>query len=268
MNTVEIIEADQTVPASSALDLMQGAIAKGASVEVMRQLLDLHERSQAFQARKAFDAAMASAKAEIPVIVKSNMVDFTTKFGRTHYAYEDIGSIADVIDPILSKHGLYYRWSTAPTDNAAVTLVTCIVSHRDGHSIQNSLPATRDETGNKNINQAVGSAVTYMQRYTLKAALGLAAAKDDDARGSTAPETQSEYLMRWTALMREATDDVELKTQWQAEADLRREVFSTKDNDAVKRLVDKVITRSKELKAAQEQHEADLATKRLEAEDA
>jgi len=266
MNTVEIIEADQAVPANSALDLMQGAIAKGASVEVMRQLLDLHERSQAFQARKAFDAAMAAAKAEIPVIVKSNTVDFTTKFGRTHYAYEDIGSIAEVIDPILSKYGLYYRWSTEPTDNPAVTLVTCIVSHREGHSIHNSLPAERDETGNKNKNQAVGSAVTYMQRYTLKAALGLAAAKDDDGRGGV--ETQSEYLMRWTALIHDATDDVELKTQWAAEADLRLKIFSKNDNDAVKRLVDKVITRCKELKSAQEKHEADLATQRLKAEDA
>jgi hypothetical protein len=262
MNTVEIIEADHSMP----LGLMQSAIAKGASVEVMRQLLDLHERSQAFEARKAFDAAMAAAKAEIPVIVKSNTVDFTTKFGRTHYAYEDIGSIAEVIDPILSKHGLYYRWSTEPTDNPAVTLVTCIVSHRDGHSIQNSLPAIRDETGNKNINQAVGSAVTYMQRYTLKAALGIAAAKDDDGRGGA--ETQSEYLMRWTALIRDATDDVELKTQWQDEADLRRQVFSAKDNDAVKRLVDKVIARCKELQSAQEQHEASLPTQRLKAEDA
>lgn len=266
MNTVEIIEADQAV--GMPLGLMQSAIAKGASVEVMRQLLDLHERSQAFEARKAFDAAMAAAKAEIPVIVKSNMVDFTTKFGRTHYAYEDIGSIAEVIDPILSKYGLYYRWSTEPTDNPAVTLVTCIVSHREGHSIHNSLPAERDETGNKNKNQAVGSAVTYMQRYTLKAALGLAAAKDDDGRGGAAPETQSEYLMRWTALIRDATDDVELKTQWQEEADLRLRIFSKNDNDAVKRLVDKVIARCKELKSAQEKHEADLATQRLKAEDA
>lgn len=262
MNTVEIIEADQ---ANSAMYLMQDAIAKGASVDIMRQLLDLHERSQAFQARKAFDAAMAAAKAEIPVIVKNQLVDFTTKFGRTHYAYEDLGAIAEVIDPILSKYGLYYRWRTEPTDDKAVTLVTCIVSHKDGHSVQNSLPAIRDETGNKNINQAVGSAVTYMQRYTLKAALGLAAAKDDDGRGGV--ETQSEYLMRWTALIRDATDDVELKTQWQDEADLRRQVFSTKDNDAVKRLVDKVIARCKELKSAQEKHEADLATQRLKAED-
>jgi len=66
----------------------------------------------------------------------------------------------------------------------------------------------------------------------------------------------------------DATDDVELKMQWQDEADLRLKVFSKKDNDAVKRLVDKVIARCKELKSEQEKHEADLATQRLNAEDA
>ena len=49
---------------------------------------------------------------------------------------------------------------------------------------ETSLEADNDESGNKNAIQAVGSAATYLQRYTLKLALGLAASNDDDAQGA------------------------------------------------------------------------------------
>jgi hypothetical protein len=70
--------------------------------------------------------------------------------------------------------------------------VTCIIAHSAGYSEENSLSAPFDPSGNKNPLQAIGSAQTYLQRYTLKAALGLAAAKDDDAhsvQSNTADET-------------------------------------------------------------------------------
>lgn len=62
--------------------------------------------------------------------------------------------------------------------------VTCIISHRDGHSEENTLSASVDTSGNKNHLQAIGSAVTYLQRYSLKAALGLSVADDDDAQAA------------------------------------------------------------------------------------
>ena len=62
--------------------------------------------------------------------------------------------------------------------------VTCIVSHQDGHTEETTLSAPADTSGAKNAHQAIGSAVTYLQRYTLKLALGLAAAKDDDAQAA------------------------------------------------------------------------------------
>ena len=67
--------------------------------------------------------------------------------------------------------------------------MTCILSHRDGHSEETTLSAGRDDSGNKNSIQAVGSTVTFLQRYTLKAALGLAAAEDDDGKSAVPVET-------------------------------------------------------------------------------
>jgi len=174
------------VPAGplTPMAILDRAVERGATPEILEKLMALQERWRATQAKQGFDEAMAAAKAEIPVIFKNRTVDFTSAKGRTNYRHEDMAGIARQVDPILAKHGLSYRYRTSSVPNEPVT-VTCIVSHRDGHSEENTLSAGRDDTGNKNSIQQIGSTVTYLQRYTLKAALGLSASTDDDARGAT-----------------------------------------------------------------------------------
>lgn len=180
-NVVSIDSAAAAVaPASNPMAVIQTAIASGASVETLERLMALQERWEANESRKAFDQAIAAAKAEIKPIVKNKSVDFTTARGRTNYDYEDLAGIADQVDPILTRHGLSYRFKSEQTGEAGSVKVTCIISHERGHREETSLSASRDETGNKNPIQAMGSSVTYLQRYTLKLALGLAATKDTD----------------------------------------------------------------------------------------
>ena len=178
MNNVVAIENEQ-LPAPSnksgnIMNMITSAIASGSGIDVVSKLMDLQERYEKNEARKSFDMAMSRAMSEIPEITKGNEV----KFGNTNYRYEDLASITKIIRPILSKYGLSHRFRTNQT-NSQVS-VTCIISHEDGHFEENTLSAANDTTGNKNGIQAIGSAVTYLERYTLKAALGLAAANDDD----------------------------------------------------------------------------------------
>lgn len=173
------------------LQLIATAIARGdMKPEVMAQMLDLQhkfreqEREQErYDALKAFNRAIASAKAELPVIRKTNKASFPhrTGGGRTEYWYEDMATIAAQIDPILGKHGLSYRFLLDNEKLNEPIKVTCVLSHELGHCERNTLSGPRDESGSKNIHQQTGSAITYLQRYTLKAALGLAAARDTDA---------------------------------------------------------------------------------------
>lgn len=171
------------------MEMLDRAVSSGASVETLSRLMELQERWEANQARKAFDEAMAAVKANMPKIIKTKKVDFTTGRGRTNYQYEDLASIMDQIGPVLSQHGLSVRYRTSAEPEKPIS-VTCIISHRLGHSEENTLMAGRDDSGNKNSIQAIGSTVTYLQRYTLKAALGLAAAADDD--GSKSDQKQDE----------------------------------------------------------------------------
>ncbi len=183
---VNIIPPAEPV-AMTPMAMLDRAIASGAGVEVLERLMSLQERWQAGEARRAFDEAMAAAKSEIPVIAKNREVDFTSGKGRTNYRHEDLAEIARTVDPILSKFGLSYRYKVSSAPNEPVT-VTCIVSHRSGHSEETTLTAGRDESGSKNSIQSIGSTVTYLQRYTLKAALGLAASTDDDGGASETPD--------------------------------------------------------------------------------
>lgn len=182
----------QPLSVMTPMAMLEKAVTNNASLEVVEKLMTLQERWEANEGRKAFDNAMADAKAEIPIIMKNRVVDFTSQKGRTHYRHEDLAEIARTVSPILAKHGLSYRYRTTSNLNEPVT-VTCIVSHRDGHFEENTLSAGRDDSGNKNSIQAVGSTLTYLQRMTLKAALGLAASDDDDGAVSDGkPETISQ----------------------------------------------------------------------------
>ena len=171
-----------TIQAATPMDMIDRAVSSGASVEALEKLMVLQERWEANQGRKAFNQAIAAAKAEIPPIIKNKTVDYTSQKGRTHYLYEDLAEIAKTVDPILSANGLSYRFRTK--QDGGRVIVTCILSHRDGYSEETTLSGDPDNSGNKNPIQAVGSAVTFLQRYTLKTALGLAASADDDGRAA------------------------------------------------------------------------------------
>jgi len=175
----ELIVGQDIVP----MDLVQRALEQNADPVVLDKFMDLHERWEASKAKRAYAAAIADAKAEFGPIVKTKQVDFINRAGqRTRYKHEELAGVAEAIDTALHKHGLSYRWRTL-SDTTGVT-VTCIVSHRGGYSEENSLSGAFDISGGKNPIQALGSVVTYLERYTLKAALGLVAEQDDDAQGA------------------------------------------------------------------------------------
>lgn len=178
-NAVEKIEQG-TALVYTPTDMISKALDSGASVEVLERLLAMQERYLALQGKRAFDEAMAALRATLPTISKANSVDFTSQKGRTNYRYEDLATITEALSPIMAPLGLSFRWRT--TSLPGQVAVTCIISHRDGHTEETELSGPVDTSGNKNPIQAIGSAVTYLQRYTLKAALGIAAAHDDDAQ--------------------------------------------------------------------------------------
>lgn len=191
MSNVQVIEHREIAerPANTALtpmDMLNTALSRGADIAVLEKLMALHERFEAGQARKAFDAAISAAKSKIGPVGRNAT-------GHNNKRYADFAAIARAVDPVLSQHGLSYRFRTAQTDRI---FVTCILSHKDGHSEETTLGGPADTSGSKNAIQAIGSTLSYLQRYSLVQALGLASGEDDDGRavGTRAPEDDGPTL--------------------------------------------------------------------------
>ncbi|MCK1459197.1 ERF family protein [Bradyrhizobium sp. 2] len=165
----------QALVTMTPMDMLARAVQSGADLDMIEKLMNLQERWEAGNARKAFEESLAKAKGEIPVITRNAS-------GHNSKKYADFAAIAKVIDPILARHGLSYRFRTTQTDKISVTCV--LFGH--GHSEETTLSGPADASGSKNAIQAIGSTLTYLQRYSLVQALGLAAAEDDDG-GAAAP---------------------------------------------------------------------------------
>lgn len=183
MSDLQIIPAGENLPAPATPMAMIGhALASGASVETMERLLALQERYEANEARKSFVEALAAFKANPPAILRNRHVEFETRTGgKTSYSHATLDNVCDAIGASLASHGLSWRWETEHLDQGVIR-VMCIITHIGGHSERTALQASPDASGGKNPVQAVGSTVTYLQRYTLLAATGIAVqGQDDDA---------------------------------------------------------------------------------------
>lgn len=256
---VEVLQNEDTTPALmpvagraiTPMDLLNRVIETGAGVEVIEKFMALQERWEANQARKAFEAAVAAAKAEIPVIKKNRHVGFESKRtdSRTDYWHEDMGEIARTIDPILGKNGLNYRYRSK--QEGVLLTVTCILAHTAGHFEETSLTAGNDMTGNKNSHQGVGSAATYLQRYTLKLALGLSAAKDDDAKAAGLGETiTDEQVDELTKLLTDTKSNIVLFLKT-IKLESLTEIGTDKFESVKKLIVDTAAKRAEREKGAQ-----------------
>lgn len=188
MNAVVTLpEERQVVTTSDSRAIMSliERLATSPEVDLARieKLLELKERWDAGEARKAYVAAMAAFKANPPEILKDKHVKYQTSKGVTEYDHATLGGICSAVITGLSQHGISHRWDVAQADNRIK--VTCILTHALGHSESVSLHSAPDDSGGKNSIQAIASAVTYLQRYTLLAATGLAPedmTEDDDGR--------------------------------------------------------------------------------------
>ena len=156
-------------------NLLSIAINKGSDLDQLKTLMDLQERHQANEAKKAYTKAMAAFRADPPIIVKDQKVEYKN----TKYSHATLGQVATVINAALGEHGLSAGWKTEQSESGSVT-VTCSITHIDGHSESTSLTAPPDATGSKNAIQAIGSTVSYLQRYTILAITGLATSEHDD----------------------------------------------------------------------------------------
>lgn len=184
MTAHNIVPIDSTAPAAlNPMSMIDRALSSGASPETLEKLLMLQERWEAAQARKAFIESMSKAKAKFGPLLKKH------DGYSSRYKYETLPDVITAVDDALRSEGFSYDWETEDMPDGRIR-VTCVITHEQGHIRRNSLAGdpkdTADAKANMNGLQRMGGAVTYLQRYTLKAALGIAADTDTDGGAANA----------------------------------------------------------------------------------
>ena len=193
MSALEVMrDQPANLPAAAATPahLLQIAVSQGADMDKLEKLMALQERWETNEARKAYVAAMAAFKSEPVRVLKTKQVNIP---GAAKFSHATLADVVDAAVAGMGQHGLSHRWDVTQADG--LITVACIVTHELGHSERTVLQSRPDDSGKKNQIQQVASAVTYLQRYTLMSALGLAASdmQEDDGLGAAPPvETLTE----------------------------------------------------------------------------
>src|SRR6266478_7963928 len=133
---------------------------------------------------------MAAFQHECPLVIKKTSIDFPTKKGgRFSSKYAEMDDIIEATRELRYKHGFSYTFKHR--FDKEITSV-CEVSHVGGHTrgTEVSLPLPKDVL----ISEAhsAGGAITFADRYSFRAAFGIATGlADDDGRsliGKCPPE--------------------------------------------------------------------------------
>jgi hypothetical protein len=161
-------------------DMLAYAMSKDCDVDKLQKLWELRQAWQREQARMAYHRALADFKGEQLAITKNKLVSYPGKNGgeATSYRHATLGNVVGIVAPALARHDLSHSWDVKR--EAERVHVTCRLTHALGHSESITMDGPLDTSGSKNNIQAVGSTVTYLERYTLLAITGLATEDQDD----------------------------------------------------------------------------------------
>lgn len=198
--------------------------------------------------------ALAKAQGEMEGATKDSVNPFFSNAQRKA-TYADLASVWAACRAPLSKHGLSvvqfpqteyigtpepYEWTSKSGEKRYGVRIACVVSvltrltHASGQFMEDRV-STMLSTGDP---QAVGSAITYLRRYSLQSVAGIAP-EDDDAeaahgRGNgqkavtpaiIAPQGYHDWLHDIEAVADEGTD--RLRAAWKASKPEHRQYMTT-----------------------------------------
>ena len=210
-NIVPMEKDSQQLSVVTPMQLLQMAVQQGTSVEQLEKLMALKERWEANEARKAYFAALNEFKKNPPTISKNKDVSHNGKF---MYKHATLDQASKAIGEALAKVDISHHWDTEQMDGGKIR-VTCVLTHALGHSERTPLEASPDTSGSKNAIQAVGSTVTYLQRYTLLAATGMAVENQDDDGKQGKKGMDDGVLADFQSAIGELPDEPAAKVLWQ-----------------------------------------------------
>lgn len=236
MKEVMIHEQEASLPTLQAANGNETAAIMSAIIKIssdptmdiskLERMLEMHERLQAKQAEKAYNAALTFVQDKNLTVAKRALNKHTKS------TYETLEDVNNVAMPHITKAGFSLSFNTKMKDEKTITLY-CTVRHVDGHKELHELDVDIDNVGlggnaNKTQIQGVASSITYGRRALIKMIFNISTTDDDDGNGGGTGATISEAQYKiLTDLIVKAPDNVrsEFVKTYGAIKDIPRDKF-------------------------------------------
>ncbi len=168
-------------------NIIQRALASGATPEAIERLYAVHERMCEADARRQFNAALAAFQQDCPAMPRSGT---RTDFKRVNAkgvsvpgSYTTLDDMAKTIAPLLRDNGLAYDWEkTESYEQNGVTWFRCHlrVRHVAGHSEVKEGPAVPMNEGRTTAADRAAASQARARNMALSYGLGLWSMSQDD----------------------------------------------------------------------------------------
>ena len=207
-DVVEVQPMDLTVydgPQKYSLQLLE----HGVDVDRIEKMLELQERFEANEARKAFFDAMSKAQADMPTVKEDTFNKQTNSW------YPSYKALAAACKPVYTSYGLsmvFYEGDCPKDDQIRIY---CDITHSLGHTETKYTDMPLDAVGikgsvNKTPIQAKGSSFSYGRSYLMRLIWNLPTSEhDDDGQAPDNEFINPDQVKILTDLANETKADVE-----------------------------------------------------------
>jgi hypothetical protein len=185
-------------------EILRTAVDKGMDTDQLDKLVKLFEHMEDRRARQQFADDFAKFQSQCPPIAKTASTKSPTKAGGSFgYTYAPLDEIDRTVKPILANYGFSYSWDSQVCDDRL--RVVCKLRHRNGHVEMAECELPLDASGVSNKAHQVGAVMSYAERYSLNAVLGLSM-QDTDGIPPTMDSITLEQANRINDLMIQLED--------------------------------------------------------------
>lgn len=177
--TTETNGLAESTGVTNPLILLQSMIDRGADPSALRQMMDLAERFEANQAKKAYAEAMNQCQAKMPTVIRDKMNNQTQKM------YAPVETVKTYAKPVYTEAGFALEFTAEAGTGPGLTTVHLDVTHVQGHTKRTTLPnVPLDDKGPKGGDvktqiQGLMSSMSYAQGRLICLAFNLTVADED-----------------------------------------------------------------------------------------
>lgn len=194
--STEIMKTQSAMPA----ELLRMAIDKDADITKIEKLIELQERWENKEAKKAFAKSMVATQSKITIVKK------TRENKHTHSMFADLGDVVSQNSPIYTAEGFSISFYEGETTKENHIRICADVMHEQGHKESYFYDAPMEGKGlrgeaNMTPTHAKAATVSYGRRYLMCMILNIPTGDDVDGnKQKPATKDEEENPMYYEAI--------------------------------------------------------------------